>query len=155
LSAKFAAIGNFYPNQPEISRKRLGDPGIFCRPIAFDGDSPYMSCKERDKSASSRNSAMAIINALLQVLHMALGFYLWIIIASVILSWLTAFGIVNSHQPFVQAVGRFLYAMTEPVMRPIRNRLPTMGGVDLSPLIVIFIIYFLQALIRNILIGTY
>lgn len=98
---------------------------------------------------------MAIYNALLQVLHMALGFYLWVIIASVILSWLTAFGIVNSHQPFVQAVGRFLYGMTEPVMRPIRNRLPAISGVDLSPLVVIFGIYFLQFLIRNLLAGMY
>ncbi len=98
---------------------------------------------------------MAVFNALLQVLHMALGFYLWVIIASVILSWLTAFGIINSYQPFVQAVGRFLYGMTEPVMRPIRNWLPAISGVDLSPLVVIFAIYFLQALIRNLLVGMY
>lgn len=97
---------------------------------------------------------MAVINALLQVLHMALGFYLWVVFASVILSWLTAFGIVNSYQPFVQAVGRFLYGMTEPVMRPIRNRLPAISGVDLSPLVVIFAIYFLQILIVEILNGA-
>ncbi|WP_281500572.1 YggT family protein [Kordiimonas marina] len=93
---------------------------------------------------------MAIVYALLDVTYMALSIYLWILFASIILSWLTNFGIVNSYQPFVQAVGRFLYAVTEPVLRPIRRHVPAMGGFDLSPMLLILVIYFIQSLIRNI-----
>jgi YggT family protein len=98
---------------------------------------------------------MAVLYALLEVAHMALGLYLWLLFASIILSWLTAFGIVNSYQPFVQAVGRFLYAVTEPALRPIRRFVPSMGGMDISPMILILVIYFLQSVIRNILIHGY
>ena len=98
---------------------------------------------------------MPIIYALLKVTHMVLSFYLWILFASIILSWLTNFGIVNSYQPFVQAVGRFLYAVTEPVLRPIRRFVPSFGGLDVSPMILILVIYFFQSLIRNIFVHGF
>ena len=73
--------------------------------------------------------------------------YIWILIASAILSWLVAFDVVNRRNPFVAKVGLFLYRLTEPVLRPIRRVVPLIAGVDLSPLIVILLLWF----IRNLL----
>jgi YggT family protein len=70
--------------------------------------------------------------------------YIWVLIATAILSWLTAFGIVNRHNQVVNGVGRFCYALTEPVLRPIRRIIPLIGGVDLSPLILILLLFFVR-----------
>ena len=78
------------------------------------------------------------------VLYQALNFYWWIVIASAILSWLYAFNIINAGNPVVDAIGTFLYKMTEPVYRRIRRFMPDLGGIDLSPLVVLFAIMFLQ-----------
>jgi YggT family protein len=73
-----------------------------------------------------------------------LTLFIYIIIASAVMSWLIAFNIVNPHNPVVRAIGEFLYRVTEPVLRPIRNMLPHLGGIDISPVIVILIIIFIQ-----------
>ncbi|MEC5289753.1 YggT family protein [Aurantimonas sp. C2-6-R+9] len=85
--------------------------------------------------------------AVTYVLYQALNLYWWIVIASAILSWLYAFNIVNPGNPFVDSVGRFLWQLTEPVYRRIRKVLPDLGGIDLSPLVVLFGIMFLQYLL--------
>ncbi len=78
------------------------------------------------------------ILALAKVIELALWAYFWIIIARAILSWVNP----DPYNPIV----RFLYRVTEPVLRPIRHRLPTFQiGLDLSPMIVLVIIYFLQS----------
>jgi YggT family protein len=63
------------------------------------------------------------------------------------MSWLVAFNVVNPRNPAVLMIGEFLYRITEPVLRPIRNMLPNFGGIDISPLIVIIIIIFIQSVI--------
>ena len=68
-------------------------------------------------------------------------------IASAILSWLIAFNVVNTRNQFVSAVAEFLYRITEPVLAPIRRVLPSMGGLDLSPIVLILIIMFIQRVI--------
>ena len=79
-----------------------------------------------------------LVLAVARLLEVALTAYMWIIIARAVLSWV-------NPDPFNPIV-RFLYRVTEPVLRPIRRRLPTMGmGLDLSPMLVILAIYFLQA----------
>jgi YggT family protein len=83
------------------------------------------------------NPVAALIIAILDI-------YKWIVIVAVIVSWLTAFNIINSHNNFVRSLLHILYALTEPVFRPIRKILPPMGGLDLSPIIVFLIIWFLQ-----------
>ncbi|WP_185984388.1 YggT family protein [Aureimonas mangrovi] len=85
--------------------------------------------------------------AVLQVVLVVLNIFWWIVIASAILSWLYAFNIVNPRNQFVGAIGEFLYRITEPVYRPIRNILPNLGGIDLSPLVVLLAIIFLQQFI--------
>lgn len=74
-----------------------------------------------------------------------------LLIAQVIMSWLVSFNLVNTRHPFVNAIGRFLYQITEPVLRPIRRIIPSFGGIDLSPLIAALLIGFLRILIlRNL-----
>ena len=73
--------------------------------------------------------------------------YIWILIASAILSWLVAFDVVNRRNPIVAKIGQFLYRVTDPVLRPIRRVVPLIAGVDLSPLIVILLLWFLRNLL--------
>jgi YggT family protein len=85
--------------------------------------------------------------ALFQTIDLALNLYTWILIASAIFSWLFAFNVINSRNQFVDAVGRFLFNVTEPVLRPIRRIMPDLGGIDISPIIVMLIIFFLRSLL--------
>ena len=73
--------------------------------------------------------------------------WIWLLIAQAILSWLLAFGVVNRHNRAVAVIGDFLYRITEPALRPIRAFLPNFGGIDISPIIVILIIIFIQSVI--------
>jgi YggT family protein len=91
------------------------------------------------------------MRALLNVILLALQLYTYLIIASAILSWLVAFNVINTRNDFVRAVWNFLDAVTQPVLRPIRNILPNLGGVDISPIILILLIIFIQNLIIDYL----
>ena len=89
----------------------------------------------------------ALTSSFADLLLTILQLYTYVIIAAVIVSWLVGFGIVNSYNPIARTILRALYALTEPVFRPIRRVIPPMGGLDLSPLLVLLIIFFLQRLI--------
>ncbi len=84
------------------------------------------------------------MRALFLVIDLALEIYVWILIAAAIFSWLAAFNVVNVRNPAVAMVGDVLYRLTEPALRPIRNRMPDLGGIDVSPIIVILIIIFIR-----------
>lgn len=87
--------------------------------------------------------------SLLGVIDLALQLYLYVVIASAIFSWLYAFNVVNARSPVVAQIGRVLWQLTEPLYRPIRRILPNLGGLDLSPIVVIFAIYLLRGLLRE------
>jgi len=89
----------------------------------------------------------------LQIFNLAVGILFWIIIIQAVLSWLVAFDVINLRQPFVWQIWSGLNRMTDPIYRPIRNFLPDMGGIDISPLIVIFLLYALQVVVNNNLGG--
>jgi YggT family protein len=76
-----------------------------------------------------------------------LELYIWIIIAFVVVSWLVAFNIINTRNSFVHQVGDFLHRLTEPALRPIRNFLPNLGGIDISPVILILLLIFARRLL--------
>ncbi len=82
--------------------------------------------------------------ALFSTLDFALGLYVWILIASAIFSWLYAFNVVNSNNRFVAMIGEFLYKLTEPALRPIRRVLPDLGGIDISPIVLLLAIMFIR-----------
>lgn len=87
------------------------------------------------------------MRALLDVILLALQLYSWVLIASAILSWLIAFNVVNTRNAVVSTIWDFLYRITEPLLRPIRNMLPYMGGIDISPLVLLLLIFLIQRVI--------
>ena len=70
--------------------------------------------------------------------------YIWVLVIAAILSWLVAFNVVNTRNRFVYTVGEVCYRLTEPEQRPIRRMLPNLGGIDISPVIVILLLVFLR-----------
>ena len=89
-----------------------------------------------------------MLNPIAALLIEILEIYKWIVILAVIVSWLTAFNVINVHNNFVRTVLRILLALTEPVFRPVRKVLPPIAGLDLSPIVVFVIIWFLQYTIQ-------
>lgn len=87
------------------------------------------------------------MRSVLDVVLLALQIYVWILIVSAILSWLIAFNVINTRNQFVSTVWDMIYRLTEPALRPIRQRLPNLGGIDISPIILLLIIYFIQSVI--------
>ena len=87
------------------------------------------------------------MNPFLWLIDTLISIYIWLLIASAVLSWLIAFNVVNTRNPIVHNVGEFLYRVTEPLLRPIRNMLPNLGGIDVSPVILIIGLLFLRQLI--------
>ena len=93
---------------------------------------------------------MIILDPLLQVLIIALDFYMWVVIIWVIMSWLVAFNVINTRNQVVHMIGSVLQQLTEPALRPIRRFMPNLGGVDLSPLVLLLAIFFVQMVLQNV-----
>jgi YggT family protein len=87
------------------------------------------------------------MRAVLDIILLILELYIWLLIAAAVLSWLIAFNVVNTRNQFVAMVGDFLYRITEPLLAPIRRMMPSLGGIDISPVILILIIILIQRLI--------
>jgi len=87
--------------------------------------------------------------ALLLTISMILTIIWWIFLIMIIMSWLISFNVINTRNQFVASVWRIVNQITEPILRPIRRIVPPMGGLDLSPIIVFVIIFFLQNFIAN------
>ena len=87
------------------------------------------------------------MRAILDIILLVLQIYIWLLIAAAVLSWLVAFNVVNTRNPVVAMIGDFLYRITEPVLRPIRNMLPNLGGLDVSPVILILLILLIENVI--------
>jgi YggT family protein len=87
------------------------------------------------------------MNPFLWLIITIVDLYIWILIAAAVLSWLIAFNVVNSHNPTVRMIWDFLYRITEPLLGPIRAMLPGLGGIDISPVILIIGLLFLKQLL--------
>jgi YggT family protein len=87
------------------------------------------------------------MRSILSIILLVLDIYIWLLIAAAVLSWLVAFNVVNTRNQFVAMIGDFLYRITEPVLRPIRNFLPNLGGLDVSPVVVILLIILIKDVI--------
>jgi len=83
-------------------------------------------------------------NPIVALLLALLDLYWWVVVIAVVVSWLVAFGVLNTYNEFARTIIRALAALTEPVFRQIRRVIPPIGGLDLSPLIVLIAIWFLQ-----------
>lgn len=98
--------------------------------------------------------------ALLQIVQLLLNLVWWVIVIQAVLSWLIAFNVINTHSDFVRTVWNALQKITEPLYRPIRRVLPDFGALDLSPLVVLLILYILTNIVipniaQNYLVAAY
>lgn len=89
------------------------------------------------------------MHALLNLIVRIIDLYSYVIIATAIMSWLLAFDVINFRNDIVRSVWNFLNALTEPLLRPIRRVLPNLGGIDVSPIILLLLLMFLQELIKE------
>jgi YggT family protein len=131
--------------------------GIRMRPLFPDIEARFLAhprwrnllvCRRRNRYSDPDPIAeLIVMRAVLDIVLIILDLYVWLLIASAILSWLIAFNVVNTRNQFVASIAEFLYKITEPVLRPIREIMPNFGGLDISPIIVILIIMFLQRVI--------
>ena len=87
------------------------------------------------------------MRAVLDIILLILQIYIWLLIAAAVLSWLVAFNVVNTRNQVVAMLGEFLFRITEPVLRPIRSMMPNLGGIDVSPVILILLILLLENVI--------
>ena len=99
------------------------------------------------EGVAKRNPMLLVI---LSTLNFIINILWFIIIVSAIFSWLYAFNVINTRNQCVNQIGSALYRMTEPLYRPIRRFMPNLGGIDLSPLVVLVILFFLQQVIAYI-----
>jgi YggT family protein len=129
------------PRSSQEQRKRVFS-------AAFAWNFPCLPRGEPISSGgSSRSQSPQTMRAVLDIVLIVLDLYIWLLIASAILSWLIAFNVVNTRNQFVSAVAEFLYRITEPLLAPIRSFMPNLGGLDISPIILILIIMFIERVI--------
>ena len=95
-----------------------------------------------------------ILVPLIQLVLAVINIYVWVLVASVVLSWLIAFGVMNTSNRFVHSIGEIIYRVTEPALRPIRNILPNMGNVDLAPVVLILLLWFVENMLIQILVKV-
>ncbi len=89
------------------------------------------------------------MRAVLDVVLIVLQLYVYVIIASAILSWLVAFNVINRYNDFVRSIWNLVTALTEPLLKPIRGVIPNFGGIDISPVILLLLIFFIQRVIEE------
>lgn len=94
------------------------------------------------------------MNAIVWLLVTIIDIYFWVVIASAILSWLIAFNVVNPRNQIVGVIWDTLVRLTEPVLAPLRRILPNLGGIDISPVILLLALGFLRRLIVELYVGT-
>src|ERR1700704_405096 len=136
-------IGAIY--NPRQGQVKNGEIAPFSTSIARNF--PCLRGREPISSRQQPPASSSPMRAVLDIVIIVLDLYVWLLIASAILSWLIAFNVVNTRNQFVSAVAEFLYRITEPVLAPVRSFMPNLGGLDISPIIVILIIMFIQRVI--------
>lgn len=91
-----------------------------------------------------------IIGPIFGLIDIILGLYVWVLLFSIIMSWLISFSVLNTSNRFVYVVSDFLYKLTEPALRPIRRFMPNFGGLDISPIILLLAIWFVRDVLRRL-----
>ena len=88
---------------------------------------------------------------LLSFISSLITLYIYIIIAGAVMSWLIAFNVINPYNQFVRSIWQGLNALTEPALRPIRRWMPDLGGIDISPMVLIIVLWFVQGVLLPVL----
>ncbi|MDX1540951.1 MAG: YggT family protein [Geminicoccaceae bacterium] len=97
--------------------------------------------------AARTHSSGEVMNPVHWLIDTVIELYIWVVIASVIVSWLVAFNVINTRNSFVLQIQEFLFRATEPALRPIRQFMPNLGGIDISPVILILLLIFIRRLL--------
>jgi YggT family protein len=135
----------YRPHQGQVKNGKIAVfPAVSQGPPLFEGYGTDIYGGSIPPDLASNPDMRAVLDIVLIVLDL----YVWLLIASAILSWLIAFNVVNTRNQFVAAVAEFLYRITEPLLAPIRSFMPNLGGLDISPIILILIIMFIQRVIQ-------
>ncbi len=138
-NARLSSDGAIYGRGVGVSRRAT--------PMVFGTRAHALFRAAAAGTSSPRPNTEASMRAILDVILLALQIYVWLLIAAAVLSWLIAFNVVNTRNQFVATVGEFLYRITEPALRPIRSLMPNLGGIDISPVILILIIFLIERVI--------
>ena len=101
-----------------------------------------------------------MLTAIFELLNAVIGLFIWAMILAAVFSMLAAFGILDTRNRLVWTIGDFLFRVTEPVLRPVRNIMPSFGNIDLSPVVVILLLQYvarplLATLYRGLVFGTW
>ena len=96
-----------------------------------------------------------ILGPFLRVVLIAIDLYMWVVVIGVVLSWLVTFNVINTSNKFVYMIGDFCHRATEPILGPIRRRLPNLGGLDISPLVVILALVWIEITINDLINKLY
>jgi len=91
-----------------------------------------------------------VITVLFQIAGLLLNLYRWAVILAAVFSMLSSFGVLDSRNRLVWSIGDFLYRITEPALRPIRRVIPSFGNIDLSPLVLLLLVYAAEEMLRRI-----
>ena len=95
-----------------------------------------------------------ILGPIFGLIDMVFDLFIWILIIAVVMSWLISFKVVNTTNRFVYLIADFTYRITEPALRPIRRFLPNLGGLDISPIVLLMLIWFLRDVLRRLAFET-
>lgn len=87
---------------------------------------------------------MALLRPFVELLLVVLNLYMWVILIWVVMSWLTAFNVINRFNPVVSKISEILFRLTDPILRRIRPYMPNLGGIDISPIVMLLGIYFIE-----------
>lgn len=90
------------------------------------------------------------MEALIWLVNTVINLFVWALIISAVMSWLVAFGVLNMHNRYVYMIGDFFHRVTEPALAPIRRIMPNLGGVDISPLVLILLLIFARRLVNEL-----
>ncbi len=96
-------------------------------------------------------NVLAPMDSILLLIDTVINLFVWAVIIHIVLTWLVSFNVVNTRNRFVYIVGNFLYRLTEPVLRPIRQVMPNFGGIDISPIVLILGLWFVNNLLHEYL----
>jgi YggT family protein len=102
------------------------------------------ACAKRTAALHDPQQQGRFMSPVIWLIYYILNLFFWLIIAVVVLSWLVAFNVVNGSNPYVRQISYALRRLTEPVLGPVRRLLPDLGGIDISPIIVLIALQFLQ-----------
>jgi YggT family protein len=134
-------VGDGHTSQEAGRCDRYGPP---------DGHLPRGGAPARvSPNRAATTDAGKPMRSILTIIDIVLNLYMWCLIITAILSWLSYGGVLNTRNRFVYAISDFLYRITEPALRPIRRVVPTVGGIDLSPLVLILVIHLLRMLLQE------